>query len=170
MKTIVSILLCVVTATAHCQDAATPLPLELVALNSAFEAKEKEFDAEIAPKLAALKQQCLDTIKAAATKLNNAKKGDDAEKVLKEGEWFLEHGQVVVPGNTTPAEVKVAYAAYLRGVQTVEGSVLLKRASVRTKYSQDLVPLARSLTEKGDKAGAAAVLQARQSQIGRAHV
>lgn len=99
MKTIVSILLWIVTATARCQDAAAPLPLELVALNSAFEAKEKEFDAEIAPKLAALKQHCLDAIKAGATKLNNAKKGDDAEKVLEEGKWFLEHGQVVEPAS-----------------------------------------------------------------------
>ena len=151
------------TLTGVSQETAAPIPLELVALNSAFEAKEKELDTEIAPKLATLKQQCLEAIKAGATKLNNAKKGDDAEKVLKEGEWFLEHGQVVEPAKTTPAEVKAAYAAYLRGVQTVEGSILLKRASVRTKYGQDLVPLARSLTEKGDKAGAAAVFQARQS-------
>ena len=163
MKLHILILLTFFSALGFCQDAAMPIPLELTALNADFEAKEKDMDAQIAPKLAVLKQQFQDAVKAAMAKLNNAKKGDEAANLAKEAEWFLEHGQVVEPAKTTPAEAKAAYAAYVRGVQAVEGSVLLKRASWRTKYGQDLNTLARTLGEKGDKAGVAAVRQAGQA-------
>lgn len=162
MKYLILLSLSLFTNISFCQDAAAPLPIELSVLVAEWDAKEKDMDAQLAPKLAELKKQCNDVVKAAALKLKMTNKRKDAEKLEHEAYWFIEHGQVAVPSKATPSEVKAAYAAYARGVQALESSAQLKRTSCRSTVAPNLNGMARALAAAGDKAGVAAVRQVSQ--------
>lgn len=140
--------------------AATTKP-ELDQLAADYEAKEKELDAEIEPQLKAARERYAADLEALAAKFNQAKRPDEGDKVRHESKRFLEHGLNGEPAKTAPAEVRAAWATFLRATVTAAQSVALKRNSLRSKFGQNLTTMDQAYRAKNDVVGMSLARRAR---------
>ncbi len=126
---------------------------ELDQIAADYETQEKDINAEIEPQLKAAREHYTAELEALITKFNQAKRPEQADKVRNEAKRFAERGLNGQPTKTVPAEVRAAWMDFLRATTTATQSVLLKRNSIRSKFSQSVTALEQGYREKKDADG-----------------
>ncbi len=134
---------------------------ELDQLAADYEAQEKAVDAEIEPQLKAARDRYTADLEALIAKFNQAKKPDEGDKVRRESKRFSEHGLNGEPAKSLPAEVRSAWATFIRSTVTASQSVAIKRNGIRSKFAQSLTTIEQAYRAKNDADGIALARRAR---------